>query len=235
MKDVTVLIHACNEAEIIKRNIQDLNDFLRNNYKSYEIIVAEDGSTDGTDNILHLMSQGNKNIIHIHYSKRLGKGMALNNAFFSSSGKRIFMIDADFPVGLECIVKMFGRLGRNDIVIGSRMMKSSVIKRSLSRSVASLSYNTLVRLLFRTGVRDHQCGVKAFKKEALSEILPLMRSSSFFWDTELLINAKELGYRILEMPITWNDRGKGKSKVSVPRDSLKMAKNLMEFWRVNLH
>jgi glycosyltransferase involved in cell wall biosynthesis len=230
MKEVSVVIPAFNESRIIGRNIRTLDGFLKENFRPYEIVVSEDGSTDGTDRILHSLSQTNHNITHLHSKERLGKGRALNKALLASSGRSIFMMDADFPVGLECIIRMVGYLERKDIVIGSRMMKRSVIRRSLSRSLASLFYNTLVRLLFHTGVRDHQCGVKAFRREVLSEILPHMRSNNFFWDTEFLVNAKGCGYRILEVPIEWKDRGSGKSKVSVPRDGLEMARNLLNFW-----
>jgi glycosyltransferase involved in cell wall biosynthesis len=234
MKDISVLIPACNEAEFIEKNILKLSDFLSKNYKTYEIIVSEDGSKDGTDTILMGLARKDSNVRHLHSRVRLGKGMALKNAFNASSSSNIFMIDADFPVSLDYISKMLGYLRNYDMVIGSRSMKGSVIKRSASRSLASLSYNAFVRMLFSTGVRDHQCGVKAFKREVLSEILPAIKSNNFFWDTELLVNAKRRGYRILEVPIIWKERTEGKSKVSIMKDGMKMAKSLMIFWyRIN--
>jgi len=228
IKDISIIIPAYNEADFIKENIQKLDKFLKERYKSYEIIVSEDGSNDGTDKILCSISR--KNIKHIHFEKRLGKGRALNNAFFSSSGKRIFIIDADFPVSLDYIQKMLAFVDKYDVVIGSRLMKKSAIKRSFVRHLFSITYNILVRMLFRTGTRDHQCGVKAFKREVLSEILPSITSTGFSWDTELIVKAKMRRYKILEIPIVWKDRKFGKSKVSIYKESLKMVKFISRLW-----
>ena len=198
-KDISILIPAYNESDIIKENIQKLDNFLKKRYRSYEIIISEDGSNDGTDKILDYIST--RNVKHLHFERRLGKGLSLNNAFFLSSGRCIFIMDADLPVSLNYIPKMFAFLDNYDAVIASRLMKKSIIKRSFIRSFLSISYNIIVRMLFQTGIKDHQCGVKAFRREILSNILPNIKSTGFSWDTELIVRIKMKKYNILEIPI----------------------------------
>jgi glycosyltransferase involved in cell wall biosynthesis len=228
-KEISVIIPVCNEAKIINENILMLEKFLINEYPSYEIIASEDGSTDGTDNILKLLAI-KKNIVHIHSKKRLGKGRAINNAFRLSKGKYIYLIDADFPVDISNIPIMIKLLENYDIAIGSRAKKESVIERSFIRLIFSLSYNMIVRFFFRTGVLDHQCGVKAFKRNIMEDLLPNMKEKGFIWDTEFLVEAKMRGYKILEVPIKWNDRKFGNSKISFYKDSYIMGMELLKLW-----
>src|SRR4030042_80358 len=206
-KEISVIIPACNEAQSIERNVLMLEEFLGRNYRSHEIIVAEDGSTDGTDRILGELSSRNANIMHLHSDRKLGKGRAISMAFLSSCGRKVLLIDADFPVGLECIPRMTGLLESNDLVLGSRFTKGSSAERSLKRAFLSVSYNSFVRLLFRTGIRDHQCGVKAMRSSLKGVVLEV-RENGFFWDTELIVRARQRNRKLFETPITWRERDK---------------------------
>jgi len=234
-KEISVIVPAFNEAVCIEKNILALEDFLRCNFSSHEIIVSEDDSTDGTDRILRKLSAKSADIIHLHSDMKLGKGKAISNAILSSQSKNIFLTDADFPADMECITQMTGLLDRYDMVLGSRLKKGGKAKRSFLRSFLSLSYNSLVRLAFRTGISDHQCGVKAFRRDSLAKLIPEVRSLGFFWDTELIVMARKRDYRIAEVPLTWKDRNKGKSKVSVLKESYRMGKDTAKLWyRINL-
>ncbi len=233
-KEIAAIIPACNEAGSIEKNILALEDFLRHNYSSYEIIVSEDGSTDGTNEIVRKLSSKNAAIIHLHSDKRLGKGKAISNAILSSHSKSIFLTDADFPADMRCITQMTGLLDRYDMVLGTRLKKGGKAKRPFMRSFLSHSYNSLVRLAFRTGISDHQCGVKAFRRDALAELIPQVESRGFFWDSELIVMARKRDYRIAEVPLTWKDRKRGKSKVSVLKESYRMGKDTAKLWyRIN--
>ncbi len=229
-KEISVIIPACNEAQSIERNILALDEFLGRNYGSHEIIVAEDGSTDGTDRILGELSARNANIMHLHSDRKLGKGRAISMAFLSSSGNNILLIDADFPVGLECIPRMTELLESNDLVLGSRFARGSSAERSLKRAFLSVSYNSFVRLLFRTGIRDHQCGVKAMRRGSIKGVIAAIGSTGFFWDTELIAGARQRRLRIIEVPITWQERKEGTSKISVFKEAYRMGKDAITLW-----
>jgi len=228
-KEIAVIVPAWNEAECIEENILALDGFLGSNFSSHEIIISEDGSTDGTDRIAGSLSARSSNIIHLHSDARLGKGKAMTNAILASGAKNIFLMDADFPAGLSCIPRMTGLLEGSELVLGSRFKKGSAAERSLMRAFASISYNVLVRLLFRTGVRDHQCGVKAMRS-SLKDVVLEMRKSGFFWDTELIVKARQRGLRITEVPIAWRERRVGASKISVFKEAYRMGKDAITLW-----
>jgi glycosyltransferase involved in cell wall biosynthesis len=229
-KEISVIVPAHNEGACIEKNIQALEAFLSRNFSSHEIIISEDGSTDGTDRIARSLSARNANIIHLHSDRRLGKGKAISRAMLSSSGENLFLIDADFPTSLNNILRMASLLDRYDLVLGSRLKKGAYAKRSLTRTFLSMSYNSLARAFLRTGVRDHQCGVKAARGSILREIVPEMVSSGFSWDTELIARARKMDCRIAEVPITWEDRNKGRSKVSIPKEINRMGADMLKIW-----
>ncbi|MCX5694998.1 MAG: hypothetical protein NT014_07795, partial [Candidatus Omnitrophica bacterium] len=100
-----------------------------------------------------------------------------------------------------------------DIVTGSRYAKGARIERKIFRFYISIIYNALIRLLFRTRIRDHMCGFKAFKKDVALKLVEEMGYDTslrrgIFWDTELLVRAIRNNYKIKEIPIWWKERNK---------------------------
>ena len=93
--------------------------------------------------------------------------------------------------------------GRFDIVTGSRYLAESRAYRPIIRWLASKAYNFLIRLLFQTGISDHQCGFKSFSRRCIIDMDTAVKSDSWFWDTEILVIAKKMGYKILEIPVFW--------------------------------
>jgi len=85
------------------------------------------------------------------------------------------------------------------------MPGSKVIGRSTKREIASRGYNMLIKLMFRPGFRDAQCGFKAVKRKVVQEVVPLIKDQAWFFDTELLLLSKRKGYRIKEVPVEWTD------------------------------
>ncbi|MGO8928260.1 MAG: glycosyltransferase family 2 protein, partial [Limisphaerales bacterium] len=93
--------------------------------------------------------------------------------------------------------------GTFDLATGSRLLEPSSTRRSLKREVISRAYNLLVRNVFHTRFSDAQCGFKAITRKAALELLPLVKNNGWFLDTELLVLAETLGYRILDLPVRW--------------------------------
>src|SRR5207245_320252 len=89
------------------------------------------------------------------------------------------------------------------LAIGSRLTKGAVVTRQWKREVISRCYNLMIKLLFRNGFSDAQCGFKALKRSVADELLPLVESNAWFFDTELLLLAEERGMRIHEVPVDW--------------------------------
>ena len=108
------------------------------------------------------------------------------------------------------------------------MLPESTVERSFSRAFSSKSYNFLVRHMLRSKVKDHQCGFKAFKRDAVLSLLGEVEATHWFWDTEILVRAQRHGLRVKEIPVKWTS-GKG-TKVNVAKDSWNMFWQVTKLW-----
>jgi glycosyltransferase involved in cell wall biosynthesis len=227
---VSIVLPAYNEADYlqqaVEKTIQTLNKFTQ----SYEVIIAEDGSTDGTAERAKELSQQNPNVRHIHREKRLGRGTALNNAFKQSSGKVLVYMDLDLATDLKYLKPLIEAIivEGYDFSTGSRMLPESKAERTFSRSISSKTYNYLVRHMLGSKLRDHQCGFKAFKFEPLMQIIDKVQATHWFWDTELLVRAQITGYKVKEIGVEWKS-GKA-TKVNLFKDSWNMFRQIMRLW-----
>jgi len=225
---LSVVMPVHNEAETLGENVLRLERYLKGRFQSYEIVLSEDGSTDGTIGIMKGLAS--KRVTCLHDNRRLGKGAAILRGFSRSTGDSVFIMDADLPAGVDCIQRMVGLLEDYDMVLASRLARGSEAARSGQRKFLSRGYNVLARLLFRTGVHDHQCGVKAIKRTSLREIAPSLSAKGFFWDTEMVVRARQKGFRIKEFPVKWLERPSGKSSVRLRRDVFSMGTAMVKFW-----
>ncbi len=115
-----------------------------------------------------------------------------------------------------------------DVATGSRRLPESRAIRSTERELASRVYNGLVRTCLSSSIYDHQCGFKAFDRDALDRLLPQIRDRHWFWDTELLVRAQRAGYRINEFPVSW--RPGEDTTVDVVRDGYEMGREVVRLW-----
>jgi glycosyltransferase involved in cell wall biosynthesis len=224
------LLPAFNEASQIERCIMAVEAAVKGFCNSYEIIVSEDGSTDGTENIVGKMAKFNPNLVLLHYTTRQGKGKAIKNALSNSKGKYITFMDVDLATDLACLPKLIDSVKRNGgMAIGSRHVHGACVQRRPTRTVFSLSYNVFVRLLFLDGIHDHQCGFKTMSREVAEAVLNCSKSDGYFFDTELIVRCKQLGYPVKEVAVTWHERSKGSSKVNPVRDGKKIGLDMLAF------
>jgi glycosyltransferase involved in cell wall biosynthesis len=199
--------------------------------KSYEIIVSEDGSTDGTDAIVNKMAKFNPNLILLHSPTRLGKGKAIKNALSSSKGNVIVFMDVDLATNLECLPQVLRLVKENGgMAIGSRHVEGSRVQRRVSRTLFSLTYNLFVRMLFLDGIHDHQCGFKVMSREVAEAVLSNIKSDGYFFDTEMIVRCKKLGFPVVEVGVKWSEkRKKGDSKVNLFQDAKKIGLDMLAF------
>jgi len=131
-------------------------------------------------------------------------------------------MDADGSTSLSEMERLFDRLATVDGAIGSRWVPGSVltVRQGLRRRVESRLFNLLVRMLFGLDYRDTQCGAKVFRKEALDAVLPFIRSTGFEFDVELLWRLRQNGYRVEEVPTTWENRDESKVTTSDAKEML---------------
>ncbi len=230
-KELSILLPAHNEAWRIEACIQAVEDAIKSFCDSYEIVVSEDGSVDGTDAIVSKLAETNPNVVLLHSPVRLGKGKAVKNALTASKGDVVVFMDVDLSTSLKCLPTAVLQARQNaGLVIGSRYVEGSKVKRPISRTLSSLGYNLFVRALFFDGVSDHQCGFKAMSRSFVDAIVDKIESDGWFFDTELILCCKKMGFALSEMGVEWTEtRTKEESKIRLIRDAPKMGRDLLRY------
>ncbi len=227
---LSIILPAYNEAKRIESAVERIMEFMNSNFQDFEIIIAEDGSTDGTDKVAEKLAEKYGFVRHLHSDERLGRGKALNNAIKRSEYEFVIYMDVDLSTDLKHVNDIYEALKAGyDIAVGSRLLKSSRAKRPFTRDLSSRVYNFLVRALLKSGIHDHQCGFKGFRKSRIADILDSIADNHWFWDTELLVLAQRKGLKIKEIPVTWEHGGE--SKVSILNDSIYMLRNIFRIMR----
>ena len=227
---VSVVFPAYNEVSYLDEAVEKTRQALEEFSQSYEIIIAEDGSKDGTAERAEELAQKLPYVKHVHGEERLGRGTALNNTFRQSCGEVFVYMDLDLATDLKYLKPLVGAITVEgfDFATGSRMLPESKVERSLRRTISSKSFNFLVRTMLGSKLRDHQCGFKAFKREPTLQLIGEVGARHWFWDTEILVRAQRKGYKVKEIPVEWKS-GRA-TKVNLFKDSYNMGKQVFQLW-----
>jgi len=227
--EVSIVLPAYNEAKRIEDTVERTAAALREISSSFEIIIAEDGSKDGTDRICELLARKYDFVKHLHSNDRQGRGRALNRAFRSSTGNILGYIDVDLATDMKHLLELIQYIRDGyDFATGSRMLPQSNVKRPFKRGFASKGFNFLTRLMLGSKLYDHQCGFKSFRREALFALMDNIKDTHWFWDTELFVRAQRAGYRIKEFPVEWKQGGT--TKVNLVKDVFGMGSQIFRLW-----
>ena len=196
---VSVIMPAFNVESVIEKSIKETSQSLGDLDITYEIIVVDDGSKDATRKVIN--SVNNKKIRILSYDQNRGKGFALTMGAINSLSKYVIFLDGDNEINTDLISKYLIGLKHADIVVGSKMHPESVIVTPVMRKFLSLGFNVLVRLMTGINHPDTQVGFKAFRREALVDIMKLVSVRNYAFDVELLTIANLLKMKIALMPI----------------------------------
>lgn len=203
---VDIVIPVYNEEQALARSVAALRDFLARNLAiPWKITIADNASTDSTWDIARSLSQQHPDVSCLHLDLK-GRGRALRRAWLESGAEIVAYMDVDLATDLNDFPRLVQEIDDGyDIAIGSRLLPSSKVRRSVRRELLSRGYNLLIKALFRVTFHDAQCGFKAMRREAARSLVPQIKDQAWFFDTELLILATQQGYRIKEIPVTWNE------------------------------
>lgn len=212
---VSLFIPVYNAARLIRKDLKKSYNALLQLGDDFEIIIVDDNSSDESYRFERVINRARqrsgREIRYISYDKGPSRRENLAKSFYLAKYEVIAFIDADLSCDVSYLLKAINILkGESaDIVIGSRYIKGAKVKRRPLRRTFSFFYNTTLRLAFGSKIRDHQCGLKAFRKKTIMPIIDRMGYDDefirgWFWDAELLIRAQEAGLKIIEMPVEWH-------------------------------
>jgi glycosyltransferase involved in cell wall biosynthesis len=216
MARVDIVIPVLNEAHVLERSVRALHAFLSDNLKQHEwrIIVADNGSTDGTFEIARRLEDSLGRIEASHIPEA-GRGRAVTRAWLASDAHVVSYMDVDLSTDLDALPSLVHAITEEgyDVAAGSRLSRGSETTRSLKREVLSRGFVLLINGLFGTRLADTQCGFKAASRKAAQRLLPLIKDTGWFWDTELLLLAAKGGWRVKTVPVRWVEDPDSRVKV----------------------
>lgn len=226
---ISIVIPAFNEEKRIGGSLSKTCAYMNDFGMEYEIVVVDDGSSDGTGRIVDRVAKDARNVRRVRYEKNRGKGYALRTGVLVTKGEFVLVMDADLSTPMEELRKLMPYLsdGGFDIAIGSRALALSDIirKQPWWRRGMGKTFNKIVRALVIGGFSDTQCGFKLFKGEIARRLFGEAKIDRFAYDVEILALARKKGYGIAEAPIQWINSPE--SRVDPVRDSLRMLADLV--------
>ena len=217
----SLVIPAFNERRRIEAALRRVAQWRRGRPGGWdwEVIVVDDGSTDGTRALARRVAeQIELPITLLCHEKNRGKGAAIRTGVLASTGDPVLLSDTDLSTPLTEWVKLAERLPTHPVAIGSRALDEGLVrkKQKLYRRVAGKLGNRLVRLIAVPGIKDTQCGFKLFQGDLARSLFGEARIDRFAYDMEILYLARRRGISIAEVPVLWFNSPE--SKVSLVRD-----------------
>jgi len=227
---VSIIIPAYNEEQRLPRTLIELERYRARFDGDFEVIVADDGSSDGTAALVNRRAESAPWLRLLKRPHR-GKGAAVRAGMLAAQQPRVILCDADLSMPLDQLDRFLDVMDRGcEVVIGSRVLPESTRHHSpIHRRVMSWGFNLLVRVMLVPGVRDTQCGFKAFQRDAARELFGRQHLNGFTFDVEILYLARRRGYRMLEVPIDWYFDADSRVRAGV--DAIKMT---LDLFRIRL-
>ncbi len=224
---MTVCIPMYNESAIIADTATTLSAYMSSTFEDYEILFSDDGSRDGSAEIVKSLNLPNVRVLENPVNQ--GKGAAVRAAMLEATGDYVLFTDADLAYGTDVIKGIADAFLKNperDVIIGSRNVdKSGYESYTFLRKLASKIYIKFLCLIGGFRMSDSQCGCKAFTGRAAKEIFSRCKLNGFSFDFEVLLWAETLGMMVFEYPVKIIHHRE--SKIRLVRDSLRMVKDVV--------
>jgi glycosyltransferase involved in cell wall biosynthesis len=225
---LSVVVPAYNEADRLPPTLEAIRRHLDGSDETYEVIVVDDGSRDGTAETAERLCSSWPQLQVIRLDRNRGKGAAVRAGMLRARGEHRLFSDADLSTPIDELPRLRAELrGRCAVAIASRGAKGAriAVHQQWRREFMGRTYNRLLRLLVLPGIHDSQCGFKVFTAEAAVACFEPLRTLRFGFDAEVLLRARRKGWAIAEVPVNgW--RHVEASRVHAVRDSGRMLVDL---------
>ena len=207
---VSLIIPAFNEEARIGKSLDRILSFFRSQPYSFEVIIVDDGSKDGTKDLICERYGDHDRVRVYQQSPNQGKGAAVKKGMLLGNGEYLFFSDADLSVPIETLSLFLPNLEKDfDVTIGTRQKSGAVIEihQPFYREFLGGIFTRLSNWILDMRVSDFTCGLKGFRREAAKDLFSKQQLRNWSFDAEILYLAQLRGYRVQEIPVRWrNDR-----------------------------
>lgn len=221
--NLSIVVPAYNEKHRIRATVERISDFCRkaadgSEIGSWEIIVVDDGSTDGSPEILSELN----GIRFLRNEGNRGKGYSVRRGMLEAALDPVLFTDADLSTPIDEARNLLAAIeGGADVAIASRIRGSGKhVKRTPHRRLMALVFRLAVKAIALRGHADTQCGFKMFRREAAQRIFSLQRIERWGFDVEVLYLARKLRLRVAEVPVAWHESTESRLKLTTPLEML---------------
>lgn len=218
-----MVVPAYNEIERLEDTVVEIVEYLRGRETTFEIVVADDGSTDGTDGLVERLGASYAEVRLLRHPLNRGKGYVVKMGLEAALGDRVLFCDADGATPFGEIDALERALDAGaDLAVGSRALPSTEVDRVtlMHRRVMGRIFSALVTERLAPGIRDTQCGFKLFTRDAANAISPRLTVPGYGFDLEIFVIARRHQLLVTEVAVSWHEVGG--SKVRLIGDSLQM-------------
>jgi dolichyl-phosphate beta-glucosyltransferase len=225
---LSIVIPCYNEEQRLPQTIEHIERYLDGKDAGYELILVDDGSSDGTRMVMDAAAERNRFVRLEALPRNRGKGRALAEGVAVAKGSEILVTDADLSTPIEELPKLQAELEKGaGVAIASRAVRGSRVEVSqpVYRVLMGKAFNLLVQAVLLPGIWDTQCGFKLFRADVAHEAFAELTTDGFGYDPEVLYRAKKRGVRIAEVPVIW--RNSAPTKVSPIKSSLDMFRHVL--------
>jgi len=213
---VSVMTPVYNEKDNLPLLVDSLEIVFSESVLDLELVIIDDNSPDGSGEIADELAKKYGNVKVLHRKEKMGLGTAYKDGFALTSGTLVATIDCDLSHDPMELPNLIQAMGDKDIIIGSRLVKGGEIKgRNMWRDFLSYTANGFIRLLTGYKINDWTSGYRVYRRKVLEKVFPQDECMKWDFQFDVLYVSLLSGFEVEEIPITFKDRGGGKSKFSL--------------------
>ena len=206
--NLSIIVPCYNEENTLQKSASEITEYMAGIPETdYELILVNDGSKDNTGHLIKELADKYSCVVPVLCERNGGKGNAVKEGIKKAQGDYILFMDADLSTDLSAIKVFLSEIKNNDMVIGSRRHKDSIISKpqGLIRKIIGSCCVVITKVMTKTKFNDTQCGFKGFTKELGKALIEKQRIFGWAFDVEYLYIAKLMGCKVKAIPVKWEN------------------------------